>query len=60
MLETIALWWCYIAGATLAVGVYAVIAMWAIDKAAECLNLKKEILLWYRDRAKAKSKFIPG
>lgn len=60
MLETIALWWCYVAGATLAVALYAVLAMWTIDKVTQLLNVKRQIIEWYWDKLKAKKANIPA
>jgi hypothetical protein len=45
-LETIALWWCYLFGATAALALYAVFALWTMDKLAEMFRVKKAIVEW--------------
>ena len=52
-LEIAALWWCYIAGATAAVGVYAVLAAWALDRLVSAFKVKNLILQYYWTKTKA-------
>lgn len=62
MLAIIALWWCYVTGGLLALGVTVCAAWWAIDVTMQRLGMVKLVLAWYRDRLKAdKSKsLLPG
>lgn len=53
MLCTIALWWCYITGGFLALGVTAIAAWWSIDVTMQRLGYVKLFLAWYQDRLKA-------
>lgn len=59
-LETVALWWCYLTGATAAIGLYGLIAMWAIDQITAAFKVKGQILQWYWEKCKAKARTIPG
>jgi len=53
MLATIALWWCYVTGGFLALGVTVAAAWWSLDVVMQRLGMVKLVLAWYRDRLKA-------
>lgn len=53
MIGTIALWWCYVTGGLLAMGITAVSAWWAIDVTMQRLGYVKLFLAWYMERLKS-------
>jgi len=53
MLATIALWWCYVTGGLLALGVTAVVAWWAFDVLITRIGWTKIFIAWYRERLKS-------
>jgi hypothetical protein len=62
MLETIALWWCYLTGGFLAWGFTVAAAWWALDTTMQRLGMVKLVLAWYGDRLKAEKRKteLPG
>lgn len=57
-LELVALWWCYAFGALAAILVFAVTALFTIDKLVELFKVKRAILDWAWHRAKG-YKLVP-
>ena len=53
MLKTIALWWCYVTGGLLALGVTTFVAWWAFDVLITRIGWTKIFLAWYRERLKS-------
>jgi len=47
VLATIALWWCYITGGALALGITSVVVWWSFDNVVTRLGYTKLFIEWY-------------